>query len=315
MHTSFCFVLTFCVFSTCLFGTPQNRMHEVLSHFSDTERQQLSLFFEEAIVHDSFGYTLFGKKPVSFIGFFAVPQYAGPSWIIRDHIALYEGAKLCCRLNSLIIDSDFSLKFQYDPEYQQTFLYLINKKEFLHIVQTHISLFKDVLGETITAQQLLHDVLNPDSKIEKVLRDSEGLLGIIFGFGVKNSFMFQRNAELRDKIRTHYCPPASLPSTAVLRLFFFDRHNSSPEDSSNPIAEKMSDDIEEYITLQKCLGKIPKSPRNYLINFSLPSFLGDVDDPETQALVDHYRKIRIVINHAYAHGNFLEVSLCKILGD
>lgn len=286
----------------------------MLSQFSETEKQQLSLFFEEAVVHDSFGYTIFGKKPVSFIGFFSIAQYAAPSYLIRDHIALYEGAKVCHKLSPLITESGFAFKFQYDAECQQTFLYLINKKELLNIIQEHLDLFKEILGASITAEKLFGDILRADSTVEEVLQDSEGLKGIIFGFGAKNAFMYQRRGQLLEKMRMHYRPPALLPSKDVLHLFYFDRHRQEIDDKTiRPVCEEIAAVIREYSDLLRCCKRPPKNCDRYLTTLSLPGFVADFDDPETQLLLEHYRQVRTRINHAYAQGDFLEVTLCKML--
>ena len=160
----FLFLLT-CSFASFLFQKLPVYAHssthakEILKRFTDAEKKSLSLFFQELIFNDNFAYTIFGTKPASLAGYFAWPQYMGPSALKQNHIMLYKGEQLCRQCNAFFLNKNFVFKIQSDPEVTWTIIYLINKKTFLETVTTNIALFKDILGDWVTPEDLLHSVL------------------------------------------------------------------------------------------------------------------------------------------------------------
>ncbi|MES2121720.1 MAG: hypothetical protein V4492_02950, partial [Chlamydiota bacterium] len=129
---------------------------------------------------------------------------------------------------------------------------------------------------------LLEKYLNGDRALFQVLQEHDALLGILLGFGTKNSWLFHERmmALGRDPDAIHnglLAMPASSPKCLDEHIFtsVFNEKNH-----------------------RKCYKFV-----------HLPYFLGDSRSEETQLLREKYLVQRHAIQERYVHGNFLEVTL------
>lgn len=92
-------------------------------------------------------------------------------------------------------------------------LLFINKPACLHVIESHLRLFQEVLDEKINADEILRRVeISPD--LFATLKHHQGLLGILLGFGKNNSLafhaIFEKNLPYKclKRFNEHeYAPP------------------------------------------------------------------------------------------------------------
>src|SRR5207248_214704 len=88
-------------------------------------------------------------------------------------------------------------------------IFLVNKNNFIKVVNEHIIEFRKILGENITAENLFLQIIDNRNSIWQILKEDHCLLGILFGYGYKNSQMFKRREEIVDLI-AGLSPPLAL---------------------------------------------------------------------------------------------------------
>ena len=83
----------------------------------------------------------------------------------------------------------------------QTLIFIINKEFFKKTVDKHICLFRKAIKEDVTAEELLSQFLDLNTEVFDILHNNEGLLGVLLGFGVHNSMLFQQREEVKDYLK------------------------------------------------------------------------------------------------------------------
>lgn len=284
-----------------------------LKRMPDFDRQRLSNFLEELVVNHQFGYTIFGDKPASFAGyFFDLPREV--SFLKRSYLILQRGKHVWQKYGSTFQLKNFIFKFQTDYDKGWTCIYLINKKNFSIIVNEHIDLFRQILGQNVTDQSLLEEISKDDTKIEDILIHNEALKGIILGYGIKNSFLFQRREEIIHILHKSFSLPMSTPeianSLSKTDLMIINSDETREQTLDHHI--DFTTLVNEYLNIQNIFDNSLRDTQ-YLSYFRLPVFCADIDDPETKNLLEKYIETRRVLVQAYSHGDFLEVTLCKMV--
>ena len=249
----------------------QEKLHKLPEH----DKKILDRFFEEIVINHSFGYTIFGNKPMSLAGCFSNLPYYQSRILRQSYTTLLTGITSWQRHKIDWPSKNFIFKFQKHLQGNRIMIYLINKKAVLEVVQQHIDLFCKVLQRSITPDQLLQELCREDTTVEEVLHDHEGLKGILLGYGVQNAFLYQRKEEISRRI-------------------------------------DQSGLADEYDKIQQCFDRYHKYYQ-LLSPFPLPAFCKDIESNETKDLLESYAYTRKTLIKAYANKNFLEVTLCKML--
>lgn len=288
-----------------------------LASITSDEKKELSAFFEEIILKDSFGYTIFGDKPISFAAYNTatyIDNFDDCSFLVLER-----GGEIWKKYADLFPNSNFIFKFESFVKDGRQEIYLINKKAVYSVVSDHIEIFKKNLGDDdFSPEKLLLALENKDTTIQGILHDNEGLFGILLGFGYKNSFAFQRKYEVISAIQYMLLHPLSLPlgNEAMLQEHFLLLTMRMPASSSvkyeNITISTCESLFNEFLTLKKELKSF-HDKQSSLELFSLPSFMALSNDSETQVLLENYTKTRREMTRAYSHGNFLEVTLCAMI--
>jgi hypothetical protein len=286
---------------------------ERLISIPNNEKKALSRFFEDIIFKSSFGYTLFGNKPISFTAYETnkgILQTSDYSFLILER-----GEELWKKYAIVFPSSNFVFKFQaYKGRHE---IFLINRKAVLEIVTKHLDVFKKILGYEFVPEKLLQDLECPDTNILEVLHRHEGLFGILLGYGQNNAFAFQRKYDVIASLQNMLLHPLQLSQDQEAMLgenflfFVTEKHSSIHEDNSKLSLTVYKNLFDEFLLLKKELRGSNEN-RNPLDFFHLPSFMVRADDPETLFLLEKYKNVRREMTYAYSQGNFLEVTLCKI---
>jgi hypothetical protein len=175
----------------------------VLSQLSPSERLDLTELFKIFINEDQFGYTLFGDKPVSLSGKWKIIPYefwlsgsidAGPFW---RKWAVWKEIQHQFSINHFLFIEEPALHLNLDGNV--TFIFLINKQAFLKTVNKYLKSFQEILGSDLTAQILLTKI-EVENKLLSSINHNEMLLGILLGYGLHNSRLFERRRKINKLI-------------------------------------------------------------------------------------------------------------------
>lgn len=281
-----------------------------LQGIPEKDKEGLSDFFEELIIQQgSFGYTVFGDKPIS-----SAP-YSIPGTLTARHLffpTLINGLELWDTYSILFPSKNFV--FKRDHSIQQ--LYLINRKATLKAIEDNLDLFQQILGPEISPKTLLAEIEQNDSIIRDVLQGHEGLFGILLGFGRENSLTFQRREEVADAIYKKLIHPIQLSEEQVSAIQkysnWFSGSRSKKVWSEELLEASLDDLIEIFSAYRKEFCGFNKE-YDFLLSVRLPDFAAVQNTPETNELFEKYTKTQVTLANIYAKGTILEETLCSIV--
>lgn len=126
------------------------------------DKEGLCDFVEELVVHDSFGYTIFGDKPISFTTYLD----SGLSDAMHfPFLTLINGLELWDTYSTLFPSKNFVFKQEYSQRHCSYQVYLINRKAALKAIENNLDVFQQILGSTVTPKALLAEIERQDSII------------------------------------------------------------------------------------------------------------------------------------------------------
>lgn len=249
---------------------------EQLQNIPKSDQETLEIFFSNMISTEYFGYVLFGDKPIAAAGFeteFTSEEVLGETAIIQHQIQL--GWQTWEKYSRFFPSENFVLRLSKSPlisTYQ--WIVLINKETTLKCINNNLKIFKSVLGDEITPESVLQEIITTEDLFNGVLNKHDGLLGMLFGYGKSNSIKFhqqhrsvERGAPFKDK------------------LF----HKPSKLEAFN----KQSRD---------------------LVSVALPRFAADLKLPESKALYQSYLSTQVQLSNIYRERKFLKPTLERLTG-
>lgn len=279
------------------------------------DRKILTSLFEELIRCSPCGYTLFGDKPMSLIRF--EENFVLSDFWFKDKLKLFihVGLPILKKYNSSFQKCNFIVHDELKNKTRS--LYLINKKEFLKTVQSEIRLFRSVLGDSITPEQVLSFVSKEDCCLDDALRGNCALFGILYGFGSKNSDLFYRREQVERMVSVLRTPPwkCSLPNDVHEKEEMFRLTNELQVINEKP--QKISPLYgcktlsEELEFLNKRLQPVRFRNMNISIVQAV-DFLGEPDSEETVQLISKYEFIRQKMIKIVVSGKAFECTLEKL---
>lgn len=264
------------------------RIQEILEAMPKNEKKDLEKLFQDLFNRESFGYTLFGDKPMSLTDYSTtlfdsdgIPSKSGlrfqKRWKVwKKHAQNFPMTRY--------------LFIERSQESGSKGIYFINKKFFIDKVNEHLDLFQEALRENTTGALLLKK-LEDNHQFLSFFNDHQMLLGILLGYGKHNARLFAERHRLSPFVYKKEFPkiPVKIPSSS--------KGFSSLEDEFN-----------SYFSVLTFFGDRGYSP---LIIHSV-HFVADHKHPETIALKEKYRKLRGEISAIYANGDFLEITLSEL---
>ncbi len=268
-----------------------------LKKISQYERKHLDLFFRSCFARDGLGYTLFGDKPMTVVGY-SRPKSTSKniddffdsifSSFSSENLWRYCGWEIFHKYKDYFPITKYGIvKCKNFIENDYTAILFINKKNVLETITTHLADFKMVLGQKITPEKLLEKILHSDDVFGDTLKNHQGLIGTLLGYGRHNAWLFHRREELEPLIG--------------LRRFSLKK---IPEQTSKEELNSLNQKLQIFDDR----GILDF---NFLI-LSLPGFAADSDAGETKQLkVKYERQYRDII-HRFQEGDFLEITLKQL---
>lgn len=269
----------------------------ILGELSEYDKESLDELFHIMMEKDHLIYTLFGDKPVSLSGDYIITPYEVTLSGIPSGGVFWKKWAVWKRFQKNISISRYL--FIEEPAYdfkhtQMRFIFFINKKAFIEIVNQNIQVFRDVLGDSISAHELL-EKMQTEHAFMKILKGNEVLLGILLGYGESNAKLFTRRKKLKNFISARTLP-------------IFPEKRPLPSTGFSSIEEE-----EEFLSRQLR----PFSPCDRRPWIFLPvQFAADPNHKETQLIQQKYFVLRNKISGLYIENkNFLEFILLQLTSD
>ncbi len=264
----------------------KNSVHKILSLMPQQDRLALDAFFRILIFKSSFGYVLYGDKPISLVdyvskysdGFYGGIRYSDLS--IANAI-LREGWRVWEKYQHLFPSKHYILHHFGRKDRDSAFILMINRNAFEDTFAKNNQKFILKYGSDITAEKMLQKCLSKESLFAADFMYCHELQGILFGFGSHNSKLFQKREDL-DKCAELHRSELRIPSPAFLEEI----------DQIDSKLQFFGDDDSSVLRL---------SP--------LPTFVADLNHAETVAVKKKYKMQRRRIANRYRNGNFLELTL------
>ena len=290
MHTSnyfFRFFFTFlCFFKCSIFADFPN------DEMTNVEKIKVKYLFEKLFKQDSFAYSLFFDKPISFseVLFPVLPW----SVLIKIlNIEEYVKLSFSPELSSDFFEEAWNIWEKHQSKLLNQEKYLFIKKEFEGkpiLLLINIEQFHNKFNQNLEFFQ--HKFNNPDLLIQKI-KDSTDLdafldnisLGILLGYGVRNSELFEERESKERKMR---------------QLIFLSPSSNIKKELQNQI-----DHLWEILRI--------KDDNYYFTEISLPFcniFASDQNDFETKALNKKYKaQAKEISQIIYTHDWFEKIIL------
>jgi hypothetical protein len=268
----------FCSFS---YGEQKNIL-KLIENIPSEDRRSLEEFFQYLVKNEPIGYVIFGDKPMAWCGFYSnsgaciCPRNQNfiPSDRVFENYLVWNSYKQLFQIKNFIfrIVKSKVWESQYD-------IIFVNKKTCHNVIHKNLKLFQRKLGRSITPDKIISGLESKDDILEDVLKGNEDLLGILLGFGIHNSQLFQKRQNL-DKMQG--MPP-----------FDFDK-------------------VKEAFNI-KMTGFPHQNNEDYLLQFiQLPHFIEDKNHPESIQVRKKYIEAQKKLCSIYCEGRFLEITLDKL---
>jgi hypothetical protein len=244
-------------------STQSSSIRELLKKIPQEDYQALDSLFRVLVFENYFAYTLFGSKPMTHKGaFYEVLTHhplkkSGGDYIFLTNWKVWK--KYACQSefqtpNYVFLEGNLPELFD---------VHFLNKKNVLACIKSHLSTFREILGDEITPEGVYDSIIHSEDLYE-ALGNSQILYGILFGFGETNARGFHEKYELNIDVQE--------PT-------FFNEKMPKPND------------------------------------LPLPYFAVFGASKETEMLRKTYEQERKKILSVYSKGNFLEITLTKLLSN
>jgi peptidylprolyl isomerase len=290
----------------CLCACSSNKSD--LKFLSPYELVVLDLFFRTFLAEDSGGYSLYGDKPLTVMGYREkkIPllmhkDLAKKNAIFREGIRIWENSGLSNMESNFLICSSKELSHSEWHDF-----FLINKKCFLRTLAHNLPLFQYVLGPKVTPQALLDQFRNPKENLDSILHDDRVLNGIILGYGTQNALHGSREEYLSDHL---LFGKEQIPKMT--------RHNPPYLATNRDCAIKNSYPSFGFSTLEQEHEEVNKDSfvtvKRYPLSPKLPWF-GAFPNIETDALLKNYKLVQKKLSRVLNSPRFLDEVFSQFFG-
>jgi len=258
-----------------------------INNIPKRDLKHMKYLFEDLIDDHDFSYTIFGSKPMSLADYcLDIPPDLSLYRCIRSKFFIFQrkanlSAWYKCR-------DEFDLKdFIFLDEEEDLFeclvLVIINKKNMLRVLHEHALIFKKELGDSFNPESFLEVLERRETSLAKAINDSNKLLGIMLGYGVRNATLFQERFDL-------------------MKAHAKRTKENLPED------ENLTKKLEIVETQVECFSELDADATIHPLYF-----LADVSHPETIALQQKYEKERQQIIELRKQHNFMDLVLQRLV--
>ncbi len=249
--------------------------------------KKIKYFFKSLVDEHDFSYAIFGSKPMSLADFsLEIPSNLPFDRRIRSKFLMFKRKASLNAWYKYRDEFDFNNFIFLDEEKDLIdclVLILINKKNMLRLLHEHESIFKEELGDSFIPESFLAMLEKREISLAKATHNSDKLLGIMLGYGVRNATIFQERQNLIKAIAKR------------------KRENHLQEDG---LSQKLQ-------ALEAQVGCFSELDANALIHPLY--FLADLSHQETISLQKGYEQERQQIIELRKKADFMDVVFKRLL--
>lgn len=194
-----------------------------MEKLSSEEKKDLTNFFRICFHSYEFGYTIFGEKPMSLDAMHLeisrppiddLVDYKEDEWALCSY-RKKEGWDVWKKHFQDIQLKGFSFIF-YSAQNQPGIIHfaIINHKTFLKVIENNLSEFQKVLQKKIEPNEILSEYVKCEKEVFEIIKNHDGLLGILLGYGKENSWKFMNGEKLSPSV-----DPLSLKNEDMSNIF------------------------------------------------------------------------------------------------
>lgn len=187
---------------------------------SDNDKIFLEAFFRTLIHLENFSYVLLNEKPIGFTSITLKPDIH-PKFLehgcfsnIKISFILINGLKVWTKYQKYFENIIF---FKSKDEKR---LYFINKKVLLKIIKDNFFCLQQEINENVSANYILSIICDPE-KEEKLLWQSDQILGILLGYGSQNALAYEYEKYLEEQLKNPLFFPELSKTKDLLEYFTF----------------------------------------------------------------------------------------------
>lgn len=270
----------------------RNQQHvkvaRILKAMGPEDRFYLEYYFRHLLFEDPLAYVIFGDKPMAYSGFWN-PRVSSEEDLMpscsQKSILLKKGYELHKKYRGLFQSKNLIFVFRETEDYTE--VALVNRRNFIKAVKDSVADFQKTLGPNVSGQAILDQFIQEGEILVKPLKENHALLGILLGYGQKNSSAFQRKVEILRSQRQFRLHP--------------ERAGLTPSPGFDSIDD-------EFVFLDSHLLPMDE-PYSEFSLIDLPAFMVDPYDSETAEIKNKFIRQRKRIIDVYRQGHFLETTL------
>lgn len=179
-----------------------------ISELSPQEKKDLTNFFRISFHSFEFGYTIFGEKPMSLdaLDLEQTPfedledEYKNSEWFVWDY-RKKNGWDVWKKHFQDIPLKGFSLIFYPVPGHPKLIHFdIINHKNLLGAIEENIIDIQKILNREMSANEILKEYIKGEGEVFESIKNHDGLLGILLGFGKENSLKYMSGEKLVSSV-------------------------------------------------------------------------------------------------------------------
>jgi hypothetical protein len=220
---------------------PNIAVEKKLEHLSNLEREYLENFFQYTMRISTFGYVLFGDKPMSidaYDNFIPQKSVEGIDYMADEHILdryrLKEGWEVWIKILPLFPLPNHTFISYVQPEDSESMeICVINNRAFIDTVNKNLQDFHNVLNTKATAQEIFEDYIHQGPSFA-VIRGHDGLFGTLLGFGRTNAWTYFESNDEAKRAMVKY----SRENLDEVKLVILPLFAAKAENPENDILEK-----------------------------------------------------------------------------
>ena len=177
-------------------------VREKLKILTPQEKEDLTVFIDEAILFNQYPYVLVGYKPMSICNVTLNLEYLDEGCNIPYCEAKKRGYLVWKKYESIFPQKKIILTDYYLSESEgEKEMALISLKLCSSKIEEHLADFCEVLGRSCKSSEILEILTHPEHNDFHAIMDRDRLLGILLGFGRNNAYLY-------EQIRSSYKQPS-----------------------------------------------------------------------------------------------------------
>lgn len=188
------------------------RIETSLRKIPQDDREYVSNFFKYVFFTETFGYTIFGNKPLSFTSIKTENTFFldnNENYMDLIHIFNRHKIKECweawSKYSHLFLMKNFTFLCYTLPTHPGFIeIAIVNHENFIKTISENIEDFHNVLGNNLTPNEILAEFIQGKGSVFTKIIRHEGLFGTLLGFGRNNAWEFMyKGGENMDGCYVH----------------------------------------------------------------------------------------------------------------